>query len=89
MSAAAKRHDDAVAQCLFLILDKRRDPLQELEESEDEDNIFGNDARFLSRLQASLPVKAGGLGLGCAATTMEQAYIAGWVDFLHFIGANA
>ena len=34
-------------------------------------------------------MKAGGLGLGCAATTMEPAYIAGWVDFLHFIGANA
>ena len=88
MSRAAKRHDNAVAGCLSLILDKRRDPLQELEESEDED-IFGNDARFLSRLQACLPVKAGGLGLGCAATTMEPAYIAGWVDFLHFIGANA
>ena len=61
--------------------------VQEPEESEDED-IFGNDARFLSRLQAYLPVKAGGLGLGCAATTMEPAYIAGWVDFLHFTGTN-
>ena len=27
MSAAAKRHDDAVAGCLSLILDKRQDPL--------------------------------------------------------------
>ena len=37
MSAAAQRHDDAVASCLSLLLDKRRDPLQELEESGDED----------------------------------------------------
>ena len=51
MSTAAQRHDDAVASCLSLLLDRRRDPLQELEESEDED-IFGNDARFLSRLHA-------------------------------------
>ena len=30
MSTAAQRHDDAVASCLSLLLDKRRDPLQEL-----------------------------------------------------------
>ena len=87
MMGAAKRHDDAVAECLSLMLDKRRHPLQDLEDCEDEE-VFGNDARFLARTQCYLPVKAGGLGLGCAATTAEPAYIAGWVDFLHFVGAN-
>ena len=49
--------------------------------------FFGDDRRHLARMQASLPVVQGGLGLGAAEITKRAAYVSGWADYLRFLGA--
>jgi hypothetical protein len=41
-----------------------------------------------AHMQAPLPAAAGRLGLGCAQLTAAPAYVAGWIDYLRFIGAH-
>ena len=77
---AAEEHDAAVLHTLSLLM-HASDPLR-LDAHRDEDD---EDALHLARVQAMLPVAAGGCGLGSAMLTSNVAYVSSWIDYLRFM----
>ena len=89
IEAAAVAHDEAVLQCLSLLLDAHALPLNTNPAADNDDNgTFNSDALSRARMQAFLPITSGGLGLSNAQLASEPAYVAAWVDYLRFVHAH-
>lgn len=62
IEAAAVAHDEAVLQCLSLLLDAHALPLHTSPATDNDDSgTFSSDALSRARMQAFLPIESGGL----------------------------
>ncbi len=90
IEAATVSHDEAILQCLSLVIDAHSRPLHtNPAAATDADNGTPSpNALSRARLQAFLPIQSGGLGLSCAQISCESAYVAAWADYLRLVSAH-
>ena len=98
MHMVSIKYDQRVRACFSRIVNPQQELLKDLDDElvdqvgaiqrnirANSPEFFGNEARRLAWRQATLPVRLGGMGLGCAELMSHAAFVAAWADFLIFM----